>query len=104
MEAKTIEDLLKAHHEFVEQVQQRLAVLGKNDPPSDEQLIREKQELLAHFQQRLKDANEAKKRSAQHYDEEIARHKAMVTRLEKEIREAGTPAKPASRRKPRKRG
>lgn len=87
METKVIEDILKSHKEFVQKVRKQMELISKGKVPPAEALVKEKEELLARFKERLDAATEAREQVMRRHDEEIRSRKESISHLEKEIKE-----------------
>ncbi len=102
METKAIEDLLQAHHQFVQKVQDHLAAAAKGKALSPEALVKEKEELVGRFKARLEEETQAKEQTLKRHDEAIRRHKDVIARMEREIREERKAIERAARPAPAK--
>lgn len=87
MEVKTIKDILELHNKFVQKAQKQIELAHEAKAPSAEVLVREKEEFLGRFKERLETAAVAKKQAILRYDEEIRRCEGTISRLKKEIQE-----------------
>jgi hypothetical protein len=85
MEIKSMGDILKAHTEFVDKIQQQMSTLSQGEPPSKEALVKEKEELLAQLKQRRNTANAAKEATLRRYDREIRQYTETISHLENNV-------------------
>ena len=90
MEINTVEDIFKAHDEFARQVDELGSRIGA-DATTDEAGFREmslglQEDLLSQRRQQLDALIAARERAIHRYDEEIARHQALVAALEDEVK------------------
>ncbi len=95
MAKKTVDSALEAHRAFVEQLEQQLKQPPSGKPPAAA-TREDKEQLLAHYQERLAASVAARERTIARYDEEIKRREALVHTLEKEVGQKA--AKPAAKR------
>lgn len=86
MDPNLLDQMLTAHQEFLEKLDEQTESIRKSRTPSADAL-KAKQDLLASERKRLKDLKEGKSQAITRFETEIQRQTARVGSLEKEIEE-----------------
>src|SRR5690606_20400132 len=87
MEIKTLDDILKLRDEFSKNFERRMKTLERPGAGGVDLLLEEKHALVKESKARMAAAEKAKAAMAKRIDDELARHKQTVERLEREIDE-----------------